>query len=37
MSALVKFISKCAHKITTIQLDAFVNKNKKVFDELAKA
>ena len=37
MSAFIKVISKCVHKITTLQLDAFVNKNKEVFDELAKA
>ena len=37
MSAFSKIASKCFHRITTLQLDAFVNKNKKVFDELAKA
>ena len=32
-----KFVSKFLGKITALRLDAFVHKNKRVFDELAKA
>jgi hypothetical protein len=37
MSVFIKFVCTVAHKLTTLQLDAFVHKNKEVFDELAKA
>jgi hypothetical protein len=36
METFTKFLARIAHFITTRQLDNFVNRNKKVFDELAK-
>lgn len=36
MEAFNRFLAKIVHFVTTRQLDYFVSRNKKVFEELAK-
>jgi hypothetical protein len=37
METFTRFLARIVHFITTRQLDYFVSRNKKVFEELAKA